>query len=45
MGIKSIYKPRSPGRRKMTGFDFKEITKTTPERSLVEPLKKSGGSW
>lgn len=39
MGIKS-YKPRSPGRRKMTGFDFKEITKTTPERSLVEPLKK-----
>ncbi|MCB0407736.1 MAG: 50S ribosomal protein L2 [Bdellovibrionales bacterium] len=39
MGIK-VFKPRSPGRRKMSGFDFSEITKTKPERSLVEPLKK-----
>ncbi len=42
MGIK-VYKPTSPGRRGMTGHDFSEITKTEPERSLVEPLKKHAG--
>ncbi len=42
MGIK-VYKPTSPGRRGMTGYDFSEITKTEPERSLVEPLKKHAG--
>jgi len=42
MGIK-IYKPTSPGRRGGSGFDFKEITSTTPEKSLLRPLKKSGG--
>jgi len=38
MGIK-IYQPRSPGRRGMTGFDFSEITKSKPERSLTEPMR------
>ncbi len=41
MGIK-VYKPRSPGRRNMSGFDFSEITKSTPEKSLTEPLKRTG---
>lgn len=36
-------KPTSPGRRFATYPDFAEITKTTPERTLVEGLKKSGG--
>ena len=39
MGIKS-YKPITPGRRGMTGFDFKEITKSHPQKSLLEPLKR-----
>jgi len=42
MGIKR-YKPTSPGRRGMSGFDFAEITKTTPEKSLLAPLKSTGG--
>ena len=37
------YKPTSPGRRFMTVSTFEEITKTEPEKSLVEPLKKTGG--
>jgi large subunit ribosomal protein L2 len=37
------FKPTSPGRRFVTVSDFAEITKTEPEKSLVEPLKKSGG--
>jgi len=36
-------KPTSPGRRFSTYADFAEITKTTPEKTLVEGLKKSGG--
>ena len=36
-------KPTSPGRRFATYADFAEITKTEPEKSLVEGLKKSGG--
>jgi large subunit ribosomal protein L2 len=36
-------KPTSPGRRFATYPDFSEITKTEPERTLVEGLKKSGG--
>src|ERR1700754_1142729 len=36
-------KPTSPGLRFVTYPDFAEITKTEPERSLVEGLKKSGG--
>lgn len=38
-----IYKPTSPGRRGMTGASFEEITKKRPEKSLLVPLKKSGG--
>ena len=36
-------KPTSPGRRFQTTSDFSEITKTTPERTLLAPLSKSGG--
>jgi len=42
MGIKT-YKPTSPGRRFITTSDFDDVTKTTPERSLLEPVKKTGG--
>ena len=37
------YKPTSPGRRFMSVSAFDEITKSEPEKTLVEPLKKSGG--
>jgi large subunit ribosomal protein L2 len=37
------YKPITPGQRGMTGYTFDEITKSTPERSLIKPLRKSGG--
>jgi large subunit ribosomal protein L2 len=36
-------KPTSAGRRFQTVADFAEITKTEPEKSLLRPLKKSGG--
>jgi large subunit ribosomal protein L2 len=36
-------KPTSPGRRFVSYPDFAEITKTSPEKTLVEGLKKSGG--
>jgi large subunit ribosomal protein L2 len=42
MGVKT-YKPTSPGIRGMTGSDFAEITRSQPERSLLEPLRKKGG--
>ncbi len=42
MGIKT-YRPYTPSRRNMTGSDFAEITKTTPEKSLVVSLKKNAG--
>ena len=42
MAVK-IYKPTSPGRRGMTSPTFEEITKSTPERRLTRPLRKSGG--
>src|SRR5690242_2858520 len=38
-----IYKPTSPGRRSMSVSSFAEITKTKPEKSLIEPLKKHAG--
>ncbi|MBN1594562.1 50S ribosomal protein L2 [candidate division FCPU426 bacterium] len=38
-----IYRPTSPGRRQMTGYDFSEITKKKPEKSLLRKLSKSGG--
>ena len=42
MAVKK-YKPTTPGQRDMTGYTFEEITKSTPERSLLVPLRKSGG--
>ena len=42
MGIKT-YNPYTPSRRQMTGLDFSEITKSTPEKSLVVSLKKNSG--
>ncbi|RLB33401.1 MAG: 50S ribosomal protein L2, partial [Deltaproteobacteria bacterium] len=42
MGIK-INKPTSPGRRFNTCSTFEEITRKAPEKSLLRPLKKSGG--
>jgi large subunit ribosomal protein L2 len=42
MGIRK-YKPTSPGRRGMSGDTFEDITKDTPERSLIVELRKSGG--
>jgi large subunit ribosomal protein L2 len=42
MGVKS-FKPFTPSRRWITFSDFAEITRSRPERSLLEPLRKSGG--
>ena len=42
MGIKK-YTAYTPSRRNMTGSDFSEITKKTPEKSLVESIKKNAG--
>ncbi len=42
MAIKK-YKPTTPGQRGMTGYAFDEITKSTPERSLLLPRRKHGG--
>lgn len=38
-----VYKPTSPGRRGMTGQNFDEITRSKPERGLIEVLKKHSG--
>ncbi len=37
------YRPTSPGRRGMSVNTFEEITRSKPERKLLEPLKKNGG--
>src|SRR6266702_3880035 len=37
------FNPTSPGRRFMTTLTFEEVTKSTPEKSLTEPLKRTGG--
>lgn len=42
MGIKR-YKPYTPSRRHMTVSNFEEITKSTPEKSLVVHIKKNSG--
>ncbi|WP_217923224.1 50S ribosomal protein L2 [Miltoncostaea oceani] len=42
MGIRK-YKPTSPSRRFMTGSDFEEVTSTTPEKSLLDKISKTGG--
>jgi len=42
MALKT-FKPTSPGRRFQTVADFSEITTSRPEKSLLAPLKKTGG--
>ena len=42
MGIRK-YKPTTPGRRGSSVADFVEITRSTPEKSLVRPLHSKGG--
>ncbi|MGL4208987.1 MAG: 50S ribosomal protein L2 [Candidatus Adiutrix sp.] len=42
MAVKQV-KPTSPGRRTQTYSTFEEITRTTPEKSLLAPLPKTGG--
>jgi len=42
MAIREV-KPTSPGRRTQTYSTFEEITRTTPEKSLLCPLPKTGG--
>ncbi|MBM3151405.1 MAG: 50S ribosomal protein L2 [Chloroflexi bacterium] len=42
MAVKK-YKPVTPGQRGMTGYSFDEITKSTPERSLLAPQQRHGG--
>jgi len=37
------YRPVTPSRRFMTGADFSEITKDTPEKSLLMPNPKKAG--
>ena len=37
------YKPTTPGRRKMSTLINSEITKSTPEKSLLTTIKKNGG--
>lgn len=42
MGVRKL-KPNTPGQRHKIMSDFSEITKSTPEKSLLAPKKKSGG--
>ncbi|SPF49264.1 50S ribosomal subunit protein L2 [Syntrophobacter sp. SbD1] len=42
MGIRTV-KPTSPGRRFQTYATFDEITTDRPEKSLIQPLRKTGG--
>jgi large subunit ribosomal protein L2 len=42
MAIK-IYRPTSPGRRNMSVSVYTDVTRTEPERSLLAPLRKTGG--
>jgi large subunit ribosomal protein L2 len=37
------YKPTTPGRRGASGSDFSEVTRSTPEKSLIAPLTSKGG--
>ena len=43
MLFRSSYNPYTPSRRNMTGSDFSEITKSTPEKSLLASKKKTAG--
>jgi len=42
MAIKT-YKPTTPSRRQMTVIDYSELSKVAPEKSLLEPMKKTSG--
>jgi large subunit ribosomal protein L2 len=42
MGLKK-FKPITPGQRRLIGNTYEEITKDTPEKSLLAPWKRSGG--
>lgn len=42
MGVRQ-FRPMTPGTRKRSVSDFAEVTRATPEKSLLEPLAKSGG--
>ena len=42
MAVKK-YKPTSNARRNMSGLTFEEITTSTPEKSLLAPVKRTGG--
>jgi|SRR5690625_462360 len=42
MGIRK-HKPTTPARRGSSVADFVEVTRSSPEKSLVHPLPKSGG--
>jgi large subunit ribosomal protein L2 len=42
MALKN-FNPTSPGRRFMTVLTFDEITKSTPEKALTEPRRRTGG--
>jgi large subunit ribosomal protein L2 len=42
MPIKT-FNPTSPGRRFLTNLTFEEITKDRPEKSLTEPIRRTGG--
>jgi large subunit ribosomal protein L2 len=37
------YKPTTPSRRFRSVSTFEEITATEPEKSLLEPIKRTGG--
>ena len=42
MAIK-VYKPTTNGRRNMSTTDYSQLSKVAPERSRLEPLKKTSG--
>src|SRR5213079_2954115 len=42
MGIRQ-FRPMTPATRFRSVSDFSEVTKTEPEKSLLEPLKRTGG--
>jgi large subunit ribosomal protein L2 len=42
MAVK-VYKPTTPGLRGMTGYTFEEITKSEPERALIQAPRKNAG--
>ena len=42
MAIK-VYKPTTNGRRNMSTTDYSKLSKVAPERSLLEPIRKTSG--